>query len=614
MSLEETMARVVLIGLYDSWVIGLRNLANALIENGHEVAVIHFKLMVNRKEPFYLKNTLQYQTVDSLTSRKQLLVNSFNTDVQQWTYSELQSMGDLLVDLRPTIIGLSTRSVYEKYILEIAEQMRRVPGSITVAGGHDASFRPEYYLDYVNFACVGEGEETIVQLADSIDNGTDPTQIPNLVWKDNGRIKRNRLAKPREDKDYFYSERQDEVRHYVCNNNRIFQSDALLSDIPGQLAYYYTMVGRGCTGKCAYCTAGHFHGLYSEQRIYMKLRRMRTIERVIAELKMAKNRGFEEITFLDSFLVAPRQYLLAFFHAYEQSISLPFFAQLHPEQVTTSPEVLDAALSAGMNRMVVGIQSGSERVSREVFNRRTSHSRLISFARMMVDRGSLRVDYHIVTHNPFDQHSDFEETLALISELPKKNCSLFLFRLYAFVNTRLHELIREANLGRLDSDVHDKRAAMYLIRWIAPDQVFNDIYRKFDQMSFQDLRQRYLELKKTMKTDVDFVLEAQDHLNKESFAEAINSCDQSLFLNPENYDALFRKGMAFAAIGFADKADVCFKTALKSFPIGTRQVWQRLGVLSQRLKRFGESVRYLERAKFLVLRRSGPSVPSFLGI
>lgn len=593
------MAKVALIGLYDSWVIGLRNLANALIERGHEVAVIHFKLMVSKTEPFYLRNTLQYQTVDSVTSKSQFLVHSYNTDVQPWTHSELQSLGDLLVDLQPDIIGLSTRSVYESYILDIARQMRRVPGAWTIAGGHDASFRPEFYLDHVDYACIGEGEETLIQFADCVDTGDDPRGIPNLVWKQEGVIKKNPLGRPREDKDYFFSEIQDRVVHFVCHNNRIVRGDALLRGVPGQLHYYYTMIGRGCTGKCAYCTAGQFQGLYSDQNLSMKLRRMRDITRVLRELETAKDMGFLQVTFLDSFLVAPKKYLLSFFRSYERSVSLPFFAQLHPDQVLSSPEVLEAALDAGMNRTVVGIQSGSERVNREIFNRRTTHRKVLAFAEKMVGRRSLRVDYHIVTHNPFDRQEDFDETLALIRELPKTNCSLFLFRLYPFVNTHLYHLTRGTGVAPLDISVHDKRAVMCLIRWAAPDAVFNDVYSQFDKMSFEDLRQLYQEVKQSVKSDVDLVLEAQEQMNRQSFAVAMTLYDQALSLNPGSYDAWVGKGWASLATGMADQAESCFQAALKRYPLGTRDVWRQLGELKQRSWLFQESIEYLERARFL---------------
>ena len=177
------MAKIALIGLYDSWMIGLRNLSNALIEQGHDVSMIHFKLMAIQKESFYIKNTLQYQTVDTMASRDKVVVSSYNTDAGLWNYNELMLLGDLLKELKPDIIGLSTRSVYEKYTLEIIEQIKRVAGALTIAGGHDASFRPEVYLNHFDFVCVGEGEDAIVGLAESIGRRDKQKTINNLVFK-----------------------------------------------------------------------------------------------------------------------------------------------------------------------------------------------------------------------------------------------------------------------------------------------------------------------------------------------------------------------------------------------------------------------------------------------
>ena len=129
---------------------------------------------------------------------------------------------------------------------------------------------------------------------------------------------------------------------------------------------------------------------------------------------------------MDSFLVAPKQYLLDFFNAYREKVGLPFFAQLHPEQVLSNPEILTAGDRCrnephGCRHPIRQVNA----VNREIFNRRTSHEKLLEFARLMVGQGDLRVDYHIVTHNPFDTPEDFEETVSLIGRLPKTNASLF---------------------------------------------------------------------------------------------------------------------------------------------------------------------------------------------
>lgn len=532
--------------MYDPWALGLRTISNALTMAGHEVEIIHFKLPSFSKPDFFAKNTLQYQVVHSYTSCNSLKVIHHNTDVSMWTHSEMHLLGDLLEELSPDIIGLSTRCVYEIYLDQIIAQIKRVKSALTIAGGHDASFRPELYLKDLDLVCIGEGEDAMVKLADAVSKGNGFHGINNLAYKIGEKTIHNPLATPTDETDYFYTPQMNDVHHFLIENNNVFLTTPFLRDqahmAPNLKINYYTMMGRGCVGRCTFCSAGHFRRLYTKDKIRYPFRRVRPIENIISEAKMAKATGYQDIYFLDSFFLAKKDYLLSFFEAYRNEVGLPFFAQLEPKQILADPEILDQAVSAGLKYTVVGIQSGSETINKQIFKRNLPNKKLIEFAQMMADKRSITIDYHFITHNPYETQRDYDTTIQLIKSLPKENTNLVLRPLYAFKNTTIHEMINQSDAQPPDKDFQDKLLVLYLIRYCVPDSEYDKVSAEFDKLSFEEIKTRYAHLKDKHKSERELAHLADISFKNKQYAEATRMYNLALVKNPHYMPALFGMG------------------------------------------------------------------------
>jgi len=540
------MAKIALICMYDPWALGLRTISNALAEAGHETVIIHFKLPVWSSPDYFAKNTLQYQVVHSYGSCNGLKVNHHNTDVSMWTYSEIHLLGDLLEELSPNIIGLSTRCVYEIYLDQIFDQIKRVKGALTIAGGHDASFRPELYLKDLDLVCIGEGEDAMIKVADSLDQKKEIQHINNLAYKIGNKNIQNTLATPSNGMDYFYTPQMNNVRHFLIENNNVFATDIFLRDkahmLPHLNVHYYTMMGRGCVGQCTFCSAGQFRRLYTKNRIRYQSRRLRPIENIIRETKKAKELGYSEIYFLDSFFLAKRDYLLSFFEAYREEVGLPFLAQFEPDQILAYPEILDEAERAGLKYAVIGIQSGSEQINKQIFRRNTPHKKLIKFAQMIVDKKSISIDYHFITHNPFETQNDYDKTIQLIKDLPKENTNIVLRPLYAFKNTTIENMISKPDVAPLDKDFQDKLLVLFLIRYCVPDFEFEKVRSNFDELNFEEIKNIYSYLKREYKFEKEWTDLGETCFKNKQYTEAARMYRRALEKNQHFAPALFGMG------------------------------------------------------------------------
>lgn len=568
------MAKVALICMYDNVALGLRTIANALYSNGHDVTVIHFKLPASQKLDCYLDNPANYEFVNSGESHSEVIIHSVCRDANMWTGKEVTLLGDFLCELKPDMIGLSTRSVYDDCIECILQQMKRVEGAITIAGGHDATFEQRLYLKTLDFACIGEGEHTLLKMAEAINSGDTLYTIENLAYLQNGIIKYNPLYPPDQGEDYFYVNHMDLVPHYVIEEENLLKTDYFLRDIKmpsfiqndyTNLEDYFTMMGWGCIGDCSFCSAGRFYEIYRETGINLPKRRYRSIQSVIEELRFAKASGYKQIKFIDSYFMGPEKYLMSFFVQYKKEIDLPFFAQLYPQQILKNPDILKAACDAGLSHTVAGIQSASSEVNLNLFDRNLTNDNLLKYVNILSKAKGLAFDYHLITHNFFEDENDLEITLDVLKKLPKKNATLVLFRLRAFPRTKIHDMIEsKENLKECDKEILDKRAVLCLMRYYETDDaVFNELRGKVHESTFNEVKKLYTDHKQRNKNSYTWTLEGWEEYHKHSWKNAEEAFCQAVALEKDNWKALRGRGWALRQQNRFEEAVSDFEAALK---------------------------------------------------
>ena len=149
--------------------------------------------------------------------------------------------------------------------LEVARAIKTRLDVPIIFGGVHPSAVPEICLENecVDYVCVGEGEQAIVELCDVLpSSGHRPRKpIANLWWRDGERLVRGPTAPFIQDLDslpYFDKE--------------LWQDELRLGD------NYITMTSRGCPYRCTFCAdpqvyGGRWSGLDPE-RVLAELREL----------------------------------------------------------------------------------------------------------------------------------------------------------------------------------------------------------------------------------------------------------------------------------------------------------------------------------------------------
>lgn len=182
--------------------------------------------------------------------------------------------------------------------------------------------------------------------------------------------------------------------------------------------------------------------------------RYRDVEHVQKEMVFVKDhlKNVRCVNFYDEVFSPPLSWIKEFFQWYKTEINIPFFCFFYPG--TCSDEKAEILADAGMAGVWLGIQSGSERVRRDIFKRPYSNEKILNQAEIFFRHG-INVRYDFIFDNPFESFDESLESIYMMMELPQP-FSLNTFSLKYFPNTEITEMAKEMGLIE-KQDTDDRR-------------------------------------------------------------------------------------------------------------------------------------------------------------
>ena len=351
------------------------------------------------------------------------------------------------------LVGLSLMTNQFLQAVAVTEHLKRELAVPVIWGGVHPTVSPEECLAYADMVCIGEGEGTLIELADRLAKGESYHDLQNLCFRNGGEIIRNGVRPLIQNLDGLpfpdYSCHDHFFLDATVNRVRTLDKEALVNfcgeryrSTPDSRGLRYPiMTGRGCPYNCTYCCNSAYRQIYTGQR-YL---RWRSAENVVAELIEIRETvvPIDFVVFVDdNFTARSEKKLEEFCALYRQEIELPFFCQCSP--LTISETRMQTLLDAGCYKIAMGVETGSERVA-EMYNRSHFHRRLKS-AIACVERFRAQMpsppSYQFIIDNPYETVEETIQTLELLLELPRPGDNP-VFSLMLFPGTELYRQARE---------------------------------------------------------------------------------------------------------------------------------------------------------------------------
>ncbi|HNR33551.1 MAG TPA: cobalamin-dependent protein [Candidatus Hydrogenedentes bacterium] len=357
----------------------------------------------------------------------------------------------------PRFIGISLMAYDFDAARAITDAIKKShPAMPIVWGGIHPTTSPEACVEYADYACVGEAEQTMLDMAQAAREGRSFDDINNLCFKRGGVFNRNPLYPLVEDLDTLPIGRQIPQNAYVLARGRIapLDKDHLRRYRRYRGALYKLLTSRGCPHNCTYCCNHFLRQLYGRWPV-----RYRSVEHVMAELEAAVVEGppVEYIDISDDcFLANDADRLALFCEQYKKRIGKPFIVKGTARYFTR--EKMDLLADAGLGWVNMGLQSGSQRICHEIYDHRITSEEFLEAARL-IGRYPVAAYYDLLVDNPYETLDDYLQTTDVLTRIPKPYFTP-IFSLILFEGTNL----RERALREIPDQVEDPRGRDYLVR------------------------------------------------------------------------------------------------------------------------------------------------------
>ncbi len=406
LSANNKKCRAALISLYDLENNATRLMAAVLRNAGYYAAEIYFKDWKN---------------------------NSFSPPTEE----ELSNLVKILKDNDINLVAFSLRaSAYLKAATQLTEYVRKEIKAPIMWGGTHVILCPEDSIQIADMICIGEGEASLLELAERISQKLPFDDVSNLwVRSEDGTITKNPLQNLIMDLDGLPFRDYTSPDKYQIMGNHIIQGDPMIHD-----PIFQIITSRGCPYHCSYCYNSTLRKLYEGKGKYY---RVRSVDSVIAELKQAKQnfRNLKRIKFDDEVFNFEEKWVEEFSKKYKAEIGLPFECFTEPKLVTK--ERFSKMKEAGLQIIYMGIQN-SFRITEELYDR-TVPEEVVKNAVKIFNELKLDARFQVILDDPLSNTEDKDRLFRLLMEFPQP-FELYLFSLTVFPNTELSRKLLEQGL------------------------------------------------------------------------------------------------------------------------------------------------------------------------
>jgi anaerobic magnesium-protoporphyrin IX monomethyl ester cyclase len=354
------------------------------------------------------------------------------------------------------VVGFSSMTGYADLTHRIMRRLRQLdPSTFIIWGGIHPIIHPEDAITgEVDAICTGEGEFAFEEFLGAFKEGRDYRGVKNFWFKeDSGEVRKNHYL------PLMSSEEMEELpfplyrEHEKIYRPGIGFEDIKLADyVRNDGLSYTTLWSIGCPFHCTYCGNTKF---IANDAKYKRIRHP-SARYMVEQVKDVRRRfpHLSQVSFHDdSFMAISYEQLEEFAQLWHDELGIPFAVYgVIPNYV--KGDKFELLTWAGMNRIRMGIQSGSQQILD--FYKRPSPPEKIRAAGEVI--GSFAPRYHLppaydlIVDNPIETRQDVRDTVQLIYDMPRPY-TLFIYSLKVIPNTELERamLDRGVEVDKIDS-------------------------------------------------------------------------------------------------------------------------------------------------------------------
>ncbi|MEM5829475.1 MAG: radical SAM protein [Candidatus Aenigmatarchaeota archaeon] len=323
----------------------------------------------------------------------------------------------ILTDIKPDILGITCAFGQIKRTLLISKVAKEL-GAKVVCGGLAPTALPMSFIenDCIDYVVVGEGEHTMLELCEAIENKKPLKKVKGLVFKENGK---KIWTGKREEADL---NKLPPPAWYMVNEKLI-----------KRLEYVYVVGSRGCNYRCSHC----FNRCFGSNRL-----RTRNPKSIVDEIEyLYRKYGIKNFKFGDNDFTLDEKWGREICREIiKRKIKIKWTCFSHIRDL--SLDLLRLMRRAGCIQICFGVESGSEKVLK-ILNRSLN----LEVAKKCMGnckRTGILVLTSFIFGIPGDEVKELKKTVEVIKELKPDICSVFWYT--PIPGTPLFEIAKKCGL------------------------------------------------------------------------------------------------------------------------------------------------------------------------
>ena len=367
----------------------------------------------------------------------------------------LEDLAQRVLKENPIIIGMPLFSWEMKRVYEMTRLFRNMkPDVKIILGGAHATAIPEKVMkefDTIDYLFAGEADQALVDLYRYLDNSADIKSIRGMYYRSNGAISRNSPWVAENDINTFPIPDRSIIDRYYDSGTYFRAEHCGITDI--------MVTSRGCPFDCYFC--------FQIKRGY----RIRTVDNIVEEVKYLHKRGVTNIHFEDDIFTIDRKKCFQMFSEIKAS-NLNIKFKIRSRVDTIDSEMLTVLKNAGVDTIVYGVESGSDKILKLMNKKNTveQNRRAVRIAK----KAGFRVYADLFIGYPGETHESIRETTEfLLKERPHAiNISVFV----PFPNTKVYDQCKKDNSIVGDWSIYNKEDPWVKLDWIqTPEELWKII-------------------------------------------------------------------------------------------------------------------------------------------
>ncbi|WKY47599.1 radical SAM protein [Eubacteriaceae bacterium ES3] len=324
---------------------------------------------------------------------------NYSVEMFQGYASEgLSRVRDLMETDKPRIIGFYCDFNNIHWVEIFAREIKdSYPEVILLAGGPQTVGLTEEFFNNteIEAACIGEGEETILELMDYfLEHQGCLSEIQGILYPGaNGQLIETPPRKPPQDLD------------------QTPWPDITLTDDYQYYGLLPILTGRGCPFGCTFCYEG------ANSRTV----RRHSVEDLMAEIKnnFRRDPDIKYINFLDDTFTLDHHRVNRICEEVKEfryDYDFVWFASAHISTIDKHREMAKNLADAGLKKIFFGLESGCDEVLKE-YNKKITKEMVLDVVDHCVDSGIHSISGNIILGGPHETKETIQESEDLIMEL-----------------------------------------------------------------------------------------------------------------------------------------------------------------------------------------------------